>query len=502
MVKCGVDAPCGGVFSTTGKHMKKTSGLVALVVLVAGAYSASAWYMGKQAQQTIETAVANANTRLASSLGSGPNDLLTRLRIDRYERGIFRSVADYSLEVRDTDGQTIELRLQDTLEHGPFPWSSVRQGSFEPLLALSQARLIESPSTRAWVQSQKTGQSPLNIQTRVAFGGKGESAWVFSPVTISSTDGVVAFSGGTLDVQFSNTLNDSTAQARFDSFVLSGREPGENLGITGITLNADSATDPAGAVVTQSTLSVQQLVADDPELDGDIVIGNTQVNFNGRQNGNLVTGDVRYDFGSVKVGSINLGSMSATAGVEQFDIAALSALLADYDAIVARQGNVADPAQLDPADQKLLNQRLLAVLASKPVVRLDPVVWKNTKGESRAGLSVNLQPPVAADSSDFDTLLLQSLGKAQLDVSLSRAMLVQAAAQMQADPQEASQVEDFMGTLFDQYMARLQEVGLVTVKGDLAQLSITYNDQQVQVNGRSMPVEQFMQMMFTVFLML
>lgn len=482
--------------------MKKTTGLVALVVLVAGAYTATAWYVGKQAQQQIQAAVEKANTRMAASLGTGPDDLLAKIRIDRYERGLFKSVADYALEVRDTDGETLELRLQDTLDHGPFPWSSVRQGSLEPLLALSRARLVESPSTRAWVQSQPSGASPLTIQTRVGFGGQGTSSWVFSPVTISGTDGVVSFSGGTLNMQFSDNLNDSSVQGQFQSFVVSGRQPGENLGLTGIGIVAESTTDGQDKVLTDSELTVQRLVTDDPEVDGDIVIGNTKVEFDSEQVGNLVSGDVRYNFGNVQVGTIQLGSMSVAAGVDNFDIVQLSALMADYDAIVARQGQPDDLAQLDPADQKRLNQRLLGVLANQPAVHIDPIVWKNDKGESRAGFSLNLQQPVASDTRDFDTLLMQSLAQAQLDISLSRAMLLQAAAQMQTDPDEARQVEEFIAMMFDQYMANLQEAGLVTVDGDLARLSLTYADNQVQLNGRAMPLEQFMQLMFTVFLML
>lgn len=482
--------------------MKKTTGVLAVIALAAGAYSGAAWYFGKQAQQVIQAAVATTNQRLATTLGTGPNDLAVRLRVDRYERGVFSSSADYILEINDGEGSALELRLQDALSHGPFPWEGVRNGSFEPLLALSRARVVETPSTRAWVQSQQLGESPLLIETRVGFGGSGRSLWQFKPVTITKSDGVFSFSGGTVSVGFSNNASNSNVSGKFDSLALSGREPGENLGISGISITADTTTQAQGKVVSSSVVAIQRLVTDDPSFEDEIVIGDTKIAVSGEQDGNFIKGDVRYDFGSIQVGSINLGAMALGAGIDRFNLAELTALAADYDAIVAKQGHPDDLTQLDPADQKRLNNRVLAVLASKPVIRIDPVLWKNDKGQSTASLQVDLQQPVASDATSIDTLLIRAVGQAKLDVSLSRAMVLRAAVQLQDNPEDAQQVEEFFGAMYDQYIAELQQAGLVSVDDDTARVSIAYRDEQVQLNGRPMPLDEFMGLMFGLLLVL
>lgn len=481
--------------------MKKTSGIAAAVLIIAAAYSGSSWYLGKQAQTVIQDAVENANQRLTAIFGNQAGEIQASVRIDHYDRGIFTSLADYTLELRDKNGQSLDIRLEDTLDHGPFPWSQLRQGSLVPLIAYSQARMIESPSTRAWVQSQKDGQSPLTIQTRVDFGGAGRSEWLFHPATITRADGVVSFSGGSIVMQLGNHLNDAMVKGQFAGLAVSGREPGQNLQVSGVSIDAQSTSATAGKVSTRSQVNIARFVTDDPDVDGDIVVADTRMGFTSEQSGDLVDADARYDFGAIDVGTIKLGSVSLGAGIERVDLAALSALANEYDAMLARHQEP-DLASLNADEQKQLNQRLLAVLATGPRLRIDPLLWKNDKGQSVASLHVSLQKPDAVHDDSLDALLMQAIGQTELNITLSRAMIVQAAGQMQSNPDDARDVQEFVGTLFDDYMAGLQETGLVTVDGDQARVAITYADQNVQVNGQSMPVDQFMQRIFGLLLML
>src|SRR5690606_9034486 len=103
--------------------------------------------------------------------------------------------------------------------------------------------------------------------------------------------------------------------------------------------------------------------------------------------GDLGGGTLRYDFGQVLSRGDNLGSLSLGAGGRDFSMPALSELARVYDELSARHGQEEDW-QLSPQEAALLQEKVVALLASNPVVSLDPVVWKNEQGEGRASLTV------------------------------------------------------------------------------------------------------------------
>src|SRR5690625_5125463 len=100
--------------------MKKTTIIAVVIVLVGGTYSGSAWYVGKQAQQSITHAVAQTNERAVHVLG--PDLTGNRFRIDilDYQRGVFTSTAQYVIHTVDAHGKPMEYVLQDYIQHGPL----------------------------------------------------------------------------------------------------------------------------------------------------------------------------------------------------------------------------------------------------------------------------------------------------------------------------------------------------------------------------------------------
>ncbi|MBF6615255.1 MAG: YdgA family protein [Candidimonas sp.] len=475
--------------------MRKSTGLVGVVAIVAIAWVGATWYVGTRAQQTIEDVVAQANERLTevSVPASG-----TSLEIVSYDRGWFSSQVVYTLHMKDADGAARALTMQDHLHHGPFPWSAVQSGKFAPMLAHSKAHVVATPATQAWVDSQQGG-SPLTIETQVGFGGSGHSTWTFAPVDMMDEGDALRFSGGQLLVDFTDDFKSNQATGQFASLLLTNEEMAEKLELKDLQVKSSTQSSNNDTVTVQSQATVSAFTLDEGD-DSPVVINDMAIHFDSVQTGKLLDGTLRYDFGQVAVGEFALGSVSIGGKVLQLDMEALRLLAMEYDAIQASLGDNDDESAvvLSNEQEARLQERLQAVLASSPVFSIEPFVWKNDQGETRGSLQASLAKPAADGKQSLDLMLAQMLRQLKLDLTISRPMLIQAFGQAQGSADERARMEMMGAMVYDQYMGRLEQAGLVQQRDGTGILGLHYEDQVVTVNGQAMPVAEFMQRALSV----
>lgn len=476
--------------------MKKSTGVIGVVVVLGAAYLGATWYVGKEAQKTIEQAVAQANTRLARYLGPD-TDGGVKIGIADYQRRFFSSDVVYTVHMKDPDGKPVDLALHDHLQHGPFPLGALQAGYVAPLLAYSRARLAATPATQAWMDSQK-GESPLNVETRVGFGGSGHSVWTFSPTELVEDGDSLSFSGGKIDIDFSKNFNNSSAAGQFESFSLANAQTGESLRVENIRLDSKTDIGDENSMQVHSSATVDTLTMDNSKEEA-VAIEKLAFKLDNVQAGDILDGALRYDFGSIAVGPMDLGSLSLGVRASRLDVAALAALASEYDAIQLKHGGRDDQdLVLSDDEERALREKLMAVLASDPSVAIEQLVWKNADGQSKASLRIDLTRPADTGEKNADVLLAQALKQVQLDFSLLKPMFIGVFGQAQADPQQRLQMEMMGAMIYDQYMARLQGAGLVRVDGDTAASSVLYENNGVTVNGQAMSVTEFMQRVLSV----
>jgi uncharacterized protein YdgA (DUF945 family) len=478
--------------------MKKYSGVIGGVVVLAAAWVGATWYVGKQAQSKIEHVVVQANQRLVKMLGPDMAGSDLKVAISDYRRRVFTSDIVYTISGKDKSGQALELILQDHLQHGPFPLDALRGANFKPVLAQSTARLLPSSATQKWFDSQQ-GKSPLRVDTRIDFNGAGRSLWTLAPADIRDDNGALSFSGGTLDVRFSNDFQDSTATGHFDALSRSDKAAGESVQIKNIKLDSKTTTDAQDVVQVQTQGAVDTVILGDG-AEASLRLDKVAMHLDSKQAGNVLEGALRYDFGKLSVGTADLGSVSLGGKVQRLDVAALAALTMEYDAINARHGIAEgdDIITLTPEEEAAMWDKLTAVLKTNPSVTIDPLVWKNTQGESNASLNIDLTAPSAAGSRNVDELLSQALKKLTLEISISKPMFIQAFGQAQPDPEAKRQMEMMGAMIYDQYALRLQQAGLIQMAGDTAKGSLLYENDAVVLNGKRMSVGEFMQRALSV----
>lgn len=362
----------------------------------------------------------------------------------------------------------------------------------------SRAQLIPSVTTQHWFESLN-GRSPVTGVSRVGFSGKGESIWKFRPLNISQSGESLKFSGGTVQVLFSNYFHDSTASGRFDSLDYARAQGGERVQIKGIELQNSSNSDLTGASSTRSLAGAESVTIASPDSDA-LHLKRVAIQLESSLNGDLLDASLRYDFGGIAMGSSNLGSVSIGAKGSSLGMQALSALALEYDAIVARHA-VEDNFRLTGAEAAVLRDKLSTLLASNPTVSIDPFIWKNDQGESSARLSVSLASPSTAELAEsLDAFLIQIIQSMSLDLSIEKPMFVHAFSQMRdgaPDPQLAAMA----AVVFDQYAERLNATGLVRAEDNKALAALRYENRRVDVNGRSMSVAEFIQRALVALMM-
>jgi len=477
--------------------MRKSAGILTALAVVAVAYVAATWYVGKQARAAIEQAVAQANERMAQAMVAQPGADRATMAVVEYRRRIFSSDVVYSLRLRNESGQLQEFLLGDHLQHGPFPWDAVRSGRFVPMLALSQAQLLPSAATQAWFD-KLDGKTPVTGRTEVHFGGSAVSDWTFKPLSLAQDGEVLKFSGATMRATFDNDYADSRVTGGFDLLDYSNGE-GERMVIDAVRFEYETATE-AEATRMNATTQASRLSLELPD-ESTVSLADAVMKVSSEQNGDLATGFVRYDLGQVRSGDVDLGSLSLGIRGQDISMPAVSELARVYDELVARHGPRQEDWRLSPEEAALLQDRLFALLASNPVVTFEPLVWKNDQGESSASLSLELTRPAQPESAaSLDALLQQAVRGLDLGMRIERPMFVRALVQLQ-DGADDPQIAAFAGELYDNYAQRLQAAGLATLADGAATAKIVYRDGQVDANGKKMPVAEFMQRALLVLLM-
>lgn len=477
--------------------MNKGVIVAGVVVLAGAAYVGSSWYVGQQAEAKIRASIEQTNKEF-TILGSDLTSRGMQLSVKDYKRGIFSANAVYVLTLNNLEDGPVELTIADHLQHGPFPLDTLKAGDFTPMLAYSQAQLLPAPVIQAWFDSQKA-KSPLSATTRIGMNGKGSSVWTLSPAEYTQDGTEIRFSGGQVQVDFSNDFKDSVSKGQFDSLHMLDSSDASRLMLKGMKLNGTAKRDGDTATLN-SRLTMDQL-----SLAGtnELAIDKLAISVDSQQTGKLLDGSLHYQLGHLASGKADLGSMDFAFAVKKLDTVALSDMVNTYEQMHAGQAEGDSMPELSSEQEALLLEKLFALLESQPSLSADPIIWKNSAGETKANLLLNLVAPsdAAAVQENPMTGLSQILKKLQLDLNVSRAMFVQAFSQLQlgadssVDPKQA---QALAAAVYDEYAAGFQKIGLLKATDEGVTLALTYQDGKILLNGTEMSPQEFMMLMMVL----
>ncbi|CAM5213941.1 hypothetical protein CDEF62S_04459 [Castellaniella defragrans] len=214
------------------RSLKITGGLLAVLVI---AYTGASWYAGRLAQQDIEAWVSHTNQNIADQWGA--KTPAPSLQVKSYVRGVFSSQIEYALDYQDERGTAHELGLQDSLQHGPWPWAAVREGVWQPLAAYSRLTPAPGGDWKAWDAVMPTGVSPWVANSRISFSGEVSTLARLAPVSASGVDS----SGGTLQVHYEPEDHETTLSVHVERLAVQNQATQATLKLGGLDLQAQIA---------------------------------------------------------------------------------------------------------------------------------------------------------------------------------------------------------------------------------------------------------------------
>ncbi|MGD8204611.1 YdgA family protein [Pantoea sp. FN0305] len=484
--------------------MNKTKIAVGVVVALGVVWTGAAWLTGKQIESHMDQIVQNANAQLTKL---APDSRL-KVSYQNYQRGLFTShtqlVVQASSQTEDNallkPGQSVVLN--ETIDHGPFPFAQLKNFNLIPSMASVHSELENTPALKKLFELTK-GKSVIDADTRIGYSGATASTIRLLPLDYqnSETGERYAWNGGTLGIDSDAEGDRVNFDSDIDSVALTIRNEANQpvlFTLNGISLNGKTHLSPQGVRIGDQHFNLKKLTTavngqETATLEGMDI--KTQFD----SSGNTLSGQMDYAIDNLMLEKQSFGSGKMTLKLSQFDGQALKTASDNYrsqmQALINQPGIEQDPERYQEGVRQIMAANLPLLLKGDPVVTVAPLSWKNDKGESTFNLAAHFKDPataqgVAQTPADALSRMLKSLeGKLVINMPMATALMKQVAMAEGYQESDASKLAEqqikglaAMGQMFR--LTQQQDDNIVT--------SLQFNGTQVTMNGENMPLDGFL----------
>jgi len=483
--------------------MNKTKIAVGVVIALGAIWTGAAWLTGKQIESHMDQIVQNANAQLAQI---APDSRL-KVSYQNYQRGLFTSrtqlVVQASSQTEDNallkPGQSVVLN--ETIDHGPFPFAQLKKFNLIPSMASVHSELENTPALKTLFELTK-GQSVIEADTRIGYSGATASAIRLLPLDYQTETGErYAWNGGKLGIDSDADGDRVNFDSDIESVALTVRNEASLpvlFTLNGLRLNGKTHLSPQGVRIGEQNAGMKKFSA---SVNGQqaAVLEGMDIKTQFDANGNNVSGQVDYAVDKVTLENRHFGSGKLTLKLSQLDGQALKTFSDNYrsqmQALINQPGIQQDPGRYQAGVRQILSANMPLLLKGDPVVTVAPLSWKNDKGESTFNLAAHFKDPATASGAaqtpaDALSRMLKTLdGKLVINMPMATEMMKQVAMaegyqESDADKLADQQVKGLaaMGQMFR--LTQQQDDNIVT--------SLQYNGTQVTMNGEKMPLDGFL----------
>ncbi|EJL81299.1 MULTISPECIES: YdgA family protein [unclassified Pantoea] len=484
--------------------MKKTKVAVGVIVALGVIWTGASWFTGKQLESHMDEMLQNANAQLNAY---APNSRLT-LSYQDYQRGVFSSktklVVQASSQTNDNPllkpGQSIVLN--ETIDHGPFPFAQLKRGSLIPSMASVHTELENTDAVKKLFELTN-GKSLVNADTRVGYSGATDTDLTLLAVDYNNaqTGDRLATNGGSLNISADSKGDKVSLDGDFSSIAVTSKNQVDMpvlFTLNGLKLSGDTHLSPEGVRVGDQSISLDKLNASINGQEGlsleKLKTTSSFDNKEGKIGGKL---DVNVD--KITLQKQPFGEAKLAMTFAQFDAQAVKAFSDTYNAqmqdLLSQPGVAEDPIRYQASVQTILRNNLPTLLKGSPTLSIAPLSWKNDKGESSFNLNLGFNDPATVTGE------AQSLGAAvdrvlkNLDGKLTINMPMATETMRHVGLAEGYQGDDAQ-KLADQQVKGLAAMGqmfrLTQQQDDNIVTSLQYGNGQVTMNGDKMTLEQFL----------
>ncbi|MEE4484385.1 YdgA family protein [Serratia ficaria] len=484
--------------------MKKSLVAVSVIVVLGAAWTGASWYTGKLIEQRMGEVVDNANSQLKVYLPKAG----VKLGYENYQRGVFSSQIRYVLRADGsvtTDDAALkpgdEVAFLETIDHGPFPFAQLKKFNLLPSMASVHTEMENTPAVKKLFDITK-GKSLFTADSRISYSGDTSSAIDVIPLEYQQDKSALKFSGATINADVSSDMKAIALDASSDSAVFSGpNEFGqtEQISFQGVNLKGTSHASQFDVNLGDQTLTMKQFKV---AVDGKDTVALNGFNLVSKfgETGSNIGGQVDYTMDALKVQGNDFGAGKLTLKIDRLDGKSLKEFADRYNQqtmAMLQQGQSLDPAAYEQQTTDILLQNLPLLLKGNPTVSIAPLSWKNSKGESSFTLDLALTDPAQAGSpaESPDQLLARSVKKLDANLTIPVAMATETTAQTALLQGYNAQDAQKLAQQQVQGLAAMgQMFKLTTQKDGVIGSSFHYADNQVDLNGNKMSLQEFIGM--------
>ncbi|WP_339057006.1 YdgA family protein [Candidatus Regiella endosymbiont of Tuberolachnus salignus] len=479
--------------------MKKSLVAISIMAIVGSAWIGSTWYMGKLIEQRMDKMVDQSNAILKEYLPEAG----LQLSYQDYQRGLFSSHFRYVLQsdvsspgekwLKEGD----KITFIEQINHGPFPLSQLKKFNFIPSMAVVHSELENTPVMASLFEITK-GQAPLTAISNISYQGNIASVINISPMESQQKAASLQFSGATINADVSKDLRNVTLDANSDSIFFTNKSHNNQLekySLQGLELKSTTSKGKFDLALGNKQLTIKQMALD---TDGKSIVlleGLILNTYLGESDEHLNT-KLNYSLAGLKIKENDFGSGKLILSLNRLDGKAMKEFITAYNQEALQtiqQGEDFEAQELSD----ILWSQLPILLKGNPTLNIEPLSWKNSKGESMLNLNVELLDPTTNTTTTNNTLqrsfLAQNVKKIDATLTIPQAMATHLTMQIALlagySPEESQ-------TLAEQQIKGLAAMGkifkLTTNTDDTISSSFHYADNQIDLNNKKLSLQEFM----------
>lgn len=396
----------------------------AVVVIVAAAYPASAWFLGQRVEADFaaqykaleDQGLLKVVSRDYQRSLFGATEKVTLELMPDFKKALISKMADKVSDIPD-----LKLTFQSTIKHGPFIAGGVGSAAID-------SELVLDGKVKTEVEKLFGTAKPLEVHTRRGLFGGG-SSHLSSPAFKTSFPGKgdapvqIAWGGISVDMDYTSKLASYKVKAEIPGLDV-GDDEGK-LGIHGIHIKSDSKRVLGeGSKLFLGSAQV--------ELDTlDLALKEQDKNFSVKKLVYSIDTPVKGDFVDLiaKIGTETVAVAGKNYGPAHFDmsfnhvkITALDNFQRKAEEMNQKALATGDPETSAKAALEALREPVSNLLKDEPELRIDRIQFATEQGQANASAALKLP---GFQATDFDNPF-SLIGKVdvQAELKLPEAMLI------------------------------------------------------------------------------
>lgn len=489
--------------------MKKTAILALVVAGLGASYTASAWYLGKQTEATL-------NSQYSKVLESNPYiEIVER----DYQRGLFESEETLTLELfkqlvetmAQVDSEQpspitepLRLTIRNRIQHGPFPGFSTLAA------AITESEILLPEGIKQDAAKLLGDKSPYSQRTLIRFDGSGSATFSSPKLDVTLPD-PQADSNKTISISWQGLEGgmDFTADMKQSSMMALAPElsiksnDGVHVSFTDMRLEGDQQRifdDIALLYSGSQRMSIGEVAILVPDTDKKpLIMKQLSYDIELPSDGNFIDLIARLGVGNLQFGEDAIGPVHFDYSLKHLHARSLAEISQAFMGLYTNPDFLtADSEALAAQLMPVLSEHGATILNNAPEFHIDRISFANAKGEARLAARVKLND-LNLDEAAANPFVLITKLEASGEVSLQEEMVLEllrnppgkeAMGLAALSPEELQAQTQMISEQFEQQVALLTDQGYIIREGNLLKSNAEFKAGQLLVNGKPfMPMD-------------